>query len=98
MVFMHAVGFLFNNTIGYIYLKNDGQTVKISHVGYWGQREDVDTTIDQISMFSDVISRFDNPWYQKVRIANSKKTFKMYLSASKILDNDIFDGIFGKIY
>jgi len=98
-LFLHSVGFLFNNTIGYIYLKDDGESVKISYVGYWGHRVNMDTKIDDIHPVNDLPTRFfDNPWYHRVCLTNSKKTYKMYLTVSQVLDKDVFTTIFGKIY
>lgn len=94
-VFLHSIGLLFNNAIGYIYIKDDNKSIKFSSVGYWGERVDVDTSIDKICAFGDEPSIINNPWYRKVRLADSKTIYKIYESVGEILDPKLFAYIFG---
>ncbi|XP_043283027.1 transmembrane protein 186 [Venturia canescens] len=96
-VFLHSAGYLFNNAIGFIYVKDDNKSIKLSYVGFWGQRVDIDTTVNEICAPSDSASGFNNPWFQKVRLINSKTHYKMYITAGRILDTKVFDNIFGGV-
>lgn len=92
---LFAVGFLGQNRVGFIYLKNDGKIVKISYADFWGRRVDTDVDIDDIWPLSDLPTHTFNPLYYSLRRYSTKDTLKFNVRYSNIVNPDKFQLVLG---
>ena len=99
---LHTIGFLCNNIVGAIYLKEDGkdkedlkkQKIIISYVNYWGTRIDLKTTADNIIPFAEDYTNVSNDFFKTLHVKSSNQKFKVYLKYGKI-GKPSFYNIFG---
>ncbi|KAF7993104.1 hypothetical protein HCN44_005885 [Aphidius gifuensis] len=81
--FCHGIGLFCTNVIGYIYAKKNSDQLKISYVGYFGKRHDIDTTYDDVWFPETKHKLF--PLFNKVSIDNLKLNLKIFVDG-KVID------------
>lgn len=85
-VWLHSLGILCNNLIGYVYLKLDKQKIILSYVDYWGKRIDMETAIDEIIPISDNPISITDFLYKKVTFFSQKQRLKINMKLGQIID------------
>ncbi|KAL6425718.1 hypothetical protein ACFW04_009660 [Cataglyphis niger] len=89
-VWLHSLGILCNNLIGYVYMKLDKQKIILSYVDYWGKRIDMETPIDEIIPISDNPISITDVLYKKVMFFSQKQRLKINIKLGQIIDMDNF--------
>ncbi|XP_050460158.1 transmembrane protein 186 [Cataglyphis hispanica] len=89
-VWLHSLGILCNNLIGYVYMKLDKQKIILSYVDYWGKRIDMETAIDEIIPISDNPISITDFLYKKVMFFSQKQRLKINMKLGQIIDMDNF--------
>lgn len=90
---LFAIGFFGTNLVGFIHLKEDNKSVKISYANFWGRRIVLDFPIDDLWQINDL--PVTNPFYYTLRRFSTKDTLKFNIKHGIIVDKDKFQIVFG---
>lgn len=96
-VMLVVMGEFFRRLVGIIYYNPSEDSVKISHLSFWGNRKDIYVPLDDIVPLTDTD---DNPMDIYVKLLRySKPKSKLYLSLKfgGILDSEKFVEVFGSL-
>ncbi|XP_024085456.1 transmembrane protein 186 [Cimex lectularius] len=88
-----AIGQFFTRTIGFIYISDDGQEVKLSYVDFWGRRKNICLPPDEILPLSHSPRYFTDMLYQRVFLTTSVKPLKL-MKFGEITNTEGFYKIF----
>lgn len=100
---LHTGGYMCNNVVGSMCYKADSkyledQELIISYIDYWGKRIDFQTTVNNVTPFTD------NPYISNklfellnVKSCNKNLKLKMYMKYGKITEKLAFYQIFGDV-
>lgn len=91
---LYFTGILFTNQIGIIYFK-DKESIRIAYVNAWGNRIDIDTSIDDIKPLESPSSSIANKQYKNVYVTSLKHPLKLYVNYSIIDDKEQLASILG---
>ncbi|KAG8191156.1 hypothetical protein JTE90_016669 [Oedothorax gibbosus] len=86
----------FRRLIGIIAISEDEKTVKISHLTFWGRRNDVSVPSEDIIPLGDGDCNA-NDVYVKVRRYSSAESLYLTLKFGKIMDISKFELVFGSL-
>ncbi|KAM0737538.1 Transmembrane protein 186 [Formica fusca] len=89
-IWLHSLGILCNNLIGYVYMKLDKQKVILSYTDYWGKRIDMEIAIDEIIPISDNPISITDFLYRNVIFFSQKQRLKINMKLGRIIDTDNF--------
>lgn len=96
-IWLHSLGILFNNLIGYVYLKLDEEKAIISYINYWGKRVDLEKPINEIIPMSDNPTSVTDPLYRKIMFSSQTPTLKINMRFGRIIDSEHFKCILGTV-
>ncbi|KYM94996.1 PREDICTED: transmembrane protein 186-like [Cyphomyrmex costatus] len=96
-LWLHSVGILCNNLIGYVYLKLDEEKVILSYIDYWGKRIDLKVSCNEIYPMSDNPISITDPLYRKITLTSQKEILKINMKLGQIIDVDKFRCILGMV-
>ncbi|XP_024878996.1 transmembrane protein 186 [Temnothorax curvispinosus] len=96
-LWLHTLGLLCNNLVGYVYLKLDEKKVILSYIDYWGKRIDLETPLDEIFPMSDNPISITDSLYRKIVFASQKPNLKINMKFGRIVDVENFRYVLGII-
>uniref|UniRef100_A0A3Q2QM72 Transmembrane protein 186 n=1 Tax=Fundulus heteroclitus TaxID=8078 RepID=A0A3Q2QM72_FUNHE len=93
-VMLYAASHLFRRVVGMMYLDPSRTTLKVSHLSFWGKRQDVYLRV------SDVMTIWDTgdsatETILKLKRYSSPETFYFSTRFGRIVDKDGFEKVFG---
>lgn len=94
---LHFLGILCNNLVGYIYLKLDEEKVILSYIDYWGKRIDLKASLNEIFPLSENPISITDPLYRKIMFSSQKQTLKINVKFGRIMDYENFRCILGTV-
>ncbi|KYN11640.1 PREDICTED: transmembrane protein 186 [Trachymyrmex cornetzi] len=94
-IWLHVLGILCNNLIGYVYLKLDEKKVILSYIDYWGKRIDLKVSFNEIYPMSDNPISITDSLYKKIMLTSRTKNLKINMKFGQIIDVDKFRCILG---
>lgn len=92
---LYVFGNIFRRVVGFAYINDERDMVKVSHLTFWGQRQD--EIIDLMDLFplADTTERLDNAYTTLERISNVKDYYYLSLRFGQIPDKKLFEETFG---
>ncbi|KFP71537.1 Transmembrane protein 186, partial [Acanthisitta chloris] len=93
---LYGMSYFFRRIIGLIYLSENGQTVRVAHLTFWGKRNDVYCPIETVMTLDDTGDRKEEPLLQFKRY-NSTDTLYFTIKYGQIVDRQKFTQIFGEL-
>lgn len=96
-LWLHTLGILCNNLVGYIYVKLDEEKAILSYIDYWGKRKDSEMPLNEIIPMSDNPISITDPLYRKIMFCSQKYSLKINMKFGRILDDKNFRCILGKV-
>jgi len=96
-IWLHSLGILFNNLIGYVYLKLDEEKAIISYIDYWGKRVDLEKPINEIIPMSDNPISITDSLYRKIMFSSQTPKLKINMRFGRIIDIEHFKCILGTV-
>lgn len=88
---------LVRNVVGFIYVNDELNKVKLAYVDFWGKRTDAIVDIDDLNVDWAKLRPTAFNLYQKIRLYSDKtKAFKLMLNYGVIVEPETFAGIFGE--
>ncbi|XP_012283653.1 transmembrane protein 186 [Orussus abietinus] len=90
---LYSLGHFCNNLIGFIYYNEHNKMLRLSYVATYGGRKDLDLPLSDIVGLSPPKSNFLARMYENLRVKSPNNTFKLNLSAGKILDYELFETV-----
>jgi len=97
IIWLHSLGILCNNLVGYIYLKLDEKKVILSYIDYWGKRIDLKTSLNEVIPISDNPSSIVDPLYRKIMLPSQKRNLKINMKLGQITDIENFRCALGTV-
>lgn len=97
IMWLHSLGILCNNLVGYVYLKLDEKKVILSYIDYWGKRIDLKVSFNEIYPMSDNPISFTDPLYKKIILTSQTEILKINMKMGRIIDIDKFKCILGMV-
>lgn len=94
-LWLHILGILCKDFIGYVYVKLDEEKAILSYINYWGKRVDLETALSEIIPLSDNQISIMDPLYRKVKFATKHQKLKINTRVGQIIDTKIFKGVLG---
>ena len=95
-VMLYVMSNYFARLVGLMSISEDLQTVRLSHLTFWGKRNDVFTPTENVMPISDMGERADEI-YLRLRRFDSKDTLLFTIKYGQILDPEKFKLVFGDI-
>jgi len=97
---MYGFGSLFHKAIGFMYVSEDGLTLKVSYLDFWGDRIDKEVAVDDVVPFSDCPQSPTDKLYRTVEFYSTKKLkLKLFFTlGGQITDEKKFVKVFGSLY
>ncbi|NXT05191.1 TM186 protein, partial [Prunella fulvescens] len=92
---LYGMSYFFRRIIGFIYLSETGQTVRVAHLTFWGRRNDIYCPIETVVTLDEVGDSKDELLHQ-FRRYNSTDTLYFTIKYGQILDRQKFTEIFGE--
>lgn len=96
-MWLHTLGILCNNLVGYIYLKLDEEKAILSHINYWGKRIDLEMPLNEIIPISDNPASITDPLYRKIMLCSQKHNLKINMKFGRIVDDTNFRCVLGMV-
>nr|XP_014101817.2 transmembrane protein 186 [Bactrocera oleae] len=88
---------LVRNVVGFIYINDELNKVKLAYVNFWGKRMDAIIDINDLDVEWAKVRPTAFNLYQKIRLYSDKtKSFKLMLNYGVIVEPETFSGIFGE--
>ncbi|KRT80906.1 hypothetical protein AMK59_6059, partial [Oryctes borbonicus] len=94
MIPLYSLGILSTKLIGIVYLSEDGTTVKVSSIDFWGKRKDDLIPINDIVPISDLPISMTDALYLKFTQFSKIESLKINLKFGVVLNKDGFNKIF----
>ncbi|XP_011874335.1 PREDICTED: transmembrane protein 186 [Vollenhovia emeryi] len=92
---LHTIGILCNNLVGYVYLKLDEEKAILSYIDYWGKRIDLEISANEILPVSDNPIRITDALYRKIIFPSRNQSLKINIKFGRIIDEENFRCILG---
>ncbi|XP_078040236.1 uncharacterized protein LOC144471749 [Augochlora pura] len=96
-ILVHLVTLMCNNTIGFVYLRNNDESVILSYTNYWGERVDLKTDIHSILPLSETPLNLCSSIYRILNIKYRKEQLKL-IKRGQMVQKENFINIFGAQY
>ncbi|XP_051652304.1 transmembrane protein 186 [Manacus candei] len=93
---LYGMSYFFRRIIGFIYLSETGQTVRVAHLTFWGRRNDIYCPIETVVTLDEVGDRKGELLLQFKR-HNSTDTLYFTVKYGQIVDKEKFTQIFGEL-
>lgn len=93
---LYIITSFFKRLIGVIFLAEDKRNVKIAHLTFWGNRNDIVVSIEDIVPLTDGDCKA-NDAFVKLQRYSCEEVLYLTLRFGKILDKDNFQKIFGSL-
>lgn len=87
-------GIVCDNQIGFIYYK-DEKTIKIAYVDIWGQRIDINTSVEDIKSLTDAKTTITDRLYRTIHLKSLKHPLKLIVKNSRVHNKDRLVSILG---
>lgn len=96
-IMLYIMGGFFQRLVGIMYLKNTGDTLKISHLTFMGKRRDVIALVEDVVPLADMGDHV-NPKkiYHHLKFYSNKQTFYFIIRFGGILQPKLFAHVFGE--
>ena len=93
---LYVFSSFFQRFIGIIFVDQDKKNLKIAHLTFWGRRKDIIVPIEEIIPLTECDN---NPFDVFVRLkrTSSDETLYMTLRFGKVLNENVFQELFGNI-
>ena len=96
---LYVMGEFFRKFIGFVYFNSKEQTVKISHLTFWGKRNDIVIPLEEIGHITESKGFKHNDLFHRVELLNKKNTYYyLCLKYGNVLNKDRFIHVFGNPY
>ncbi|XP_068062816.1 transmembrane protein 186 [Anomalospiza imberbis] len=92
---LYGMSYFFRRVIGFIYLSETGQTVRVAHLTFWGRRNDIYCPIETVVTLDEVGDSKDE-LLQQFKRYNSTDTLYFTIKYGQIVDRQKFTQIFGE--
>ncbi|NXS10456.1 TM186 protein, partial [Neodrepanis coruscans] len=93
---LYAMSYFFRRIIGFIYLSESGQTVRVAHLTFWGRRNDIYCPVDTVVTLDEVGDSKQELLLQFKRY-NSTDILYFTVKYGQIVDRQKFIHIFGDL-
>lgn len=78
-VMLFVMGEIFRRTVGHIYFSASKDTVKVSHLTFWGNRKDIIIPIDDLVPIADTSDIPSDIYVHLLRFSNPKDSLYLFL-------------------
>ncbi|XP_072205613.1 transmembrane protein 186 [Excalfactoria chinensis] len=95
-VMLYGMSYFFRRIIGLIYLSESGRTVKVSHLTFWGRRNDICCPLETV-MTLDEVGDARGELLLRFRRYNSTEILYFTIKYGQIVDRQKFMQIFGEL-
>lgn len=92
---LYGMSYFFRRIIGFIYLSESGQTVRVAHLTFWGRRNDIYCPTETVVTLDEVGDSKDELLHQFKRY-NTTDTLYFTIKYGQIVDRQKFTQIFGE--
>uniref|UniRef100_A0A034WKV8 Transmembrane protein 186 n=1 Tax=Bactrocera dorsalis TaxID=27457 RepID=A0A034WKV8_BACDO len=97
LVTLTLFSLLIRNVVGFIYINDELNKVKVAYVDFWGKRTDAIIDINDLDVEWAKARPTAFNLYQKIRLySDDTKSFKLLLNYGVIVEPETFCGIFGE--
>ncbi|XP_075292981.1 transmembrane protein 186 [Opisthocomus hoazin] len=93
---LYGMSYYFRRVIGLIYLSRDGRNVRVSHLTFWGRRNDLCCPVEAVMPLAEVGDRKGEPLLQFKRY-DSADVLYFTVRFGQIVDREGFTQIFGEL-
>ncbi|NWI54342.1 TM186 protein, partial [Calyptomena viridis] len=93
---LYGMSYFFRRIIGFIYLSETGQTVRVAHLTFWGKRNDIYCPIETVVTLDEVGDSKEELLVQFKRY-NSTDILYFTVKYGQIVDRQKFIQIFGEL-
>ncbi|NXY02602.1 TM186 protein, partial [Pteruthius melanotis] len=93
---LYGMSYFFRRIIGFIYLSETGQTVRVAHLTFWGRRNDIYCPRETVMTLDDIGDSKEELLLQFKRY-NSTDTLYFTIKYGQIVDRQKFAQIFGEL-
>ncbi|KAM4594826.1 transmembrane protein 186 isoform 1-T1 [Fundulus diaphanus] len=95
-VMLYAASHLFRRVVGMMYLDPSRTTLKVSHLSFWGKRQDVYLRVSDVMTIGDTGDSATET-ILKLKRYSSPETFYFSTRFGRIVDKDGFEKVFGSL-
>ncbi|CAN8191705.1 unnamed protein product [Coccothraustes coccothraustes] len=92
---LYGMSYFFRRIIGFIYLSETAQTVRVAHLTFWGRRNDIYCPIETVVTLDEIGDSKDELLHQFKRY-NTTETLYFTIKYGQIVDRQKFTQIFGE--
>lgn len=93
-IMLYVISYYLRRLIGIIALNGTGDTIKVSHLNFWGRREDFYVPVEQVIPIAQYEARVDDAYIPFLRY-DDKEKYYMSLRWGGVLDTEKFVNVFG---
>jgi len=96
-VMLYVMGEIFRRLVGIIYYSPSENSVKISHLSFWGKRKDIYVPLEDIVPLTDIGESPTDLYVKLLRYSKPKSELFFSLRFGGILDIEKFEEVFGRL-
>uniref|UniRef100_A0A8D0HEF7 Transmembrane protein 186 n=1 Tax=Sphenodon punctatus TaxID=8508 RepID=A0A8D0HEF7_SPHPU len=91
---LYGMSFFLRRLIGFMYLNDAGNMLKVSHLTFWGRRNDIFCPVETVMTLSDT-GESENDILLPFKLSNSTSFLYFTLKHGQIVDKERFAQVFG---
>ncbi|XP_047433194.1 transmembrane protein 186 isoform X2 [Mugil cephalus] len=95
-VMLYTASHFFRKAVGMMYLDESQTTLKISHLTFWGKRQDVYLPVSDVMTIADTGDSI-NETILKLKTYSSSQTWYFSPYFGRVVDKDSFEKVFGRL-
>lgn len=95
---VYVYGSAFYQAVGFLYISEDGSTLKISYLDFWGERVNMEVPVEDVMPLSECPHSFNDRFFRTISFYSTEKPApRLFLKfGGKITDTDKFIKVFGE--
>uniref|UniRef100_A0A8D2LMN0 Transmembrane protein 186 n=1 Tax=Varanus komodoensis TaxID=61221 RepID=A0A8D2LMN0_VARKO len=94
-VMLYGMSFYFRRIIGMMYLNEDGTTLRVAHLTFWGRRKDIYCPVETVMPLGDMTQQ--NDVLLQFRQYDQENFLYFSLRFGQIVDKEGFAKVFGEV-
>jgi hypothetical protein len=97
LVTLSIASYAVRNTIGFIYVnKTNKDLIRFAFINFYGNRDDLEVKIEDITPFSELPKRPTDKLYTKLTLANQQHALKLISREVEVMNSIEFMRVFGE--
>lgn len=91
---LFGVGYLCKDLVGFVYINEKGDKIKVAYADMWGKRQDVEMLVNDVVPFTDIPFSITDRFFMKLKTYSSNENLKLNITMATIIDINKFNSVF----